>query len=71
VNVNVAALPTAEGIPISILHSIFIKGQMVFELREDDLEASRLYPELEYTTVDKLLDIFLVNPPKPTMGSFE
>ncbi|KAF2322217.1 hypothetical protein GH714_008709 [Hevea brasiliensis] len=35
-----------ENIPISILHNIFIKGdQMSFELTEDDLEASKLYPD--------------------------
>ena len=44
---------------------------MSFELGEDDIEASSLYPEFEYTTIDQLLDIFLVNPPKPTIGAFE
>ena len=44
---------------------------MNFELGEDDIEASRLYPDLEYTTTQQLLDIFLVNPPKPTIGAFE
>jgi hypothetical protein len=67
----VAALPPAKAIPVSILRSIFIKGQTVFELREDDMEASRLYPNYEYTNIDKLLDIFLANPPKPVLAVFE
>jgi hypothetical protein len=66
----VAALPPPNDIPVSILHSVFIKGQTVFEFREDDMEASRLYPDYEYTTVDQLLDIFLVNPPKPAAAVF-
>jgi hypothetical protein len=66
----VAALPPPNDIPVSILHSVFIKGQTVFEFREDDMEASRLYPDYEYTTVDQLLDIFLVNPPKPAVAAF-
>ena len=44
---------------------------MNFELGEDDIDASGLYPDLEYTTIDQLLDIFLVNPPKPTITAFE
>jgi hypothetical protein len=66
----VAALPPPNDIPISILHSIFIKGQTIFELGEEDMEASRLYPDYEYTTIDQLLDIFLVNPPKPAAAAF-
>ncbi|XP_062165465.1 eugenol synthase 1-like [Alnus glutinosa] len=64
-------LPPPKDIPMSILHSIFIKGQTVFELREDDMEASRLYPDFKYTTIDQLLDIFLVNPPKFAAAAFE
>ncbi|XP_062165300.1 isoeugenol synthase 1-like [Alnus glutinosa] len=63
-------LPPPKDIPVSILHSVFIKGQTVFELREDDMEASRLYPDHEYTTIDQLLDIFLVNPPMPATAAF-
>jgi len=44
---------------------------MNFELGEDDIEASRLYPDLGYTTIDQLLDIFLDNPPKPTIAAIE
>ena len=43
---------------------------MSFELNENDLEASELYPEYKYTSVDKLLDICVVNPPKPKLAAF-
>ncbi|XP_031384822.1 isoeugenol synthase 1-like isoform X3 [Punica granatum] len=50
-------LPFPENIPVAILHNIFIKGdQMSFELTEDDLEASRLYPDHKYTSVTDLLN---------------
>ncbi|KAL3565520.1 hypothetical protein D5086_033566 [Populus alba] len=65
-------LPPPQNIPVSILHSVFIKGDMTgYELGDDDLEASQLYPDYEYTTFDKLLDIFLIDPPEPAMGAFE
>jgi hypothetical protein len=35
------------------------------------LEASQLYLDYEYTAIDKLLDIFLIDPPEPAMGAFE
>ncbi|XP_030447358.2 eugenol synthase 1-like [Syzygium oleosum] len=65
-------LPPPENIPVSILHSIFVKGDLVsYEISEDDLEASRLYPEMQYTTIDQLLDIFLTDPPEPARAAFE
>ncbi|KAK9291736.1 hypothetical protein L1049_019685 [Liquidambar formosana] len=65
------SLPFPDNVPMAILHNIFIKGdQTSFELREDDLEASNLYPEYNYTSVDSLLDICLVHPPKPKLAAF-
>ncbi|KDP42863.1 hypothetical protein JCGZ_23805 [Jatropha curcas] len=64
-------LPHPDNIPVAILHNIFIKGdQMSFELTSDDLEASKLYPDYKYTSVDGLLDLCLVNPPKPKLAAF-
>jgi len=64
-------LPFPDNIPVGILHNIFIKGeQMSFELTDDDLEASVLYPDYKYTSVDELLNICLVNPPKPKLADF-
>ncbi|XP_048491656.1 isoeugenol synthase 1-like [Beta vulgaris subsp. vulgaris] len=58
-------------IPMAILHSIFIRGdQLCFELKQDDLEASTLYADYRYTSIDELLDITLVNPPEVKIASF-
>ncbi|KAJ4832777.1 Eugenol synthase 1 [Turnera subulata] len=65
-------LPSPENIPVSILHSVFVKGDLTnYEMGEDDLEATSLYPEIEYTSIDQLLDIFLINPPAPATAAFE
>ncbi|CAM8991296.1 unnamed protein product [Rhodiola kirilowii] len=64
-------LPHPDNIPVGVLHNIFVKGdQMSFNLNEDDLEASELYPDYKYTSVDELLDITLVNPAKPKRAAF-
>ncbi|KAJ9671162.1 hypothetical protein PVL29_027241 [Vitis rotundifolia] len=65
------SLPFPGNIPVAILHNIFIKGDQVsFELTANDLEASELYPDYKYTSVDKLLELCLVNPPKPKLAAF-
>ncbi|GMY12596.1 isoeugenol synthase 1-like [Fagus crenata] len=64
-------LPFPDNVPVAILHNIFIKGdQTSFELTADDLEASKLYPDHKYTSVDALLDTCLVDPPKPKLAAF-
>ncbi|THG07364.1 hypothetical protein TEA_000364 [Camellia sinensis var. sinensis] len=64
-------LPYPDNISVAILHNIFIKGdQLSFELTEEDLEASKLYPDYKYISVDDLLDICLANPPKPKLAAF-
>ncbi|XVE75519.1 hypothetical protein DITRI_Ditri12bG0100100 [Diplodiscus trichospermus] len=64
-------LPHPDNIPVAILHHIFIKGdEMSFELRTDDLEASKLFPDYKYTSIDDLLEIFLVEPPQPRLAAF-
>ncbi|KAG5034919.1 eugenol synthase 1-like [Glycine soja] len=66
------ALPPPHNIPVPILHSVFVRGDLVnFELRENDLEASSLYPDYNYTSIHQLLDIFLANPPTPASAAFE
>ncbi|CAH2080555.1 unnamed protein product [Thlaspi arvense] len=65
------SLPRPDNIAMAILHNIFVEGaQLSFELEEKDLEASKLYPDYNYTSVDSLLDICLVNPPNPKLASF-
>nr|WEU67068.1 isoeugenol synthase 1 [Schisandra chinensis] len=64
-------LPFPQNLPMGVLHNIFVKGdQTSFAIREDDLEASRLYPDYKYTSVDRLLDLFLVAPPKVKLATF-
>ena len=71
-NICDAVLPPPHNIPVSILHSVFVKGDLVnFELGEDDLEASQLYPNYNYMSIDQLLDKFLVDPPPPASAAFE
>ncbi|XP_057793593.1 eugenol synthase 1-like [Salvia miltiorrhiza] len=65
------SLPDPENIPVSILHSVFVKGATAdFEIGDDLVEASPLYPELKFSTVDQLIDIFLKNPIKPASAAF-
>ncbi|KAL9321636.1 hypothetical protein ACSQ67_009689 [Phaseolus vulgaris] len=65
-------LPSPQNIPVSILHSVFVRGDLMnFELGEDDLEASQLYPDYEYTSIDQLLNIFLLHPLPPASAAFE
>ena len=69
---TVAALPHPDNIPVSILHSVFVKGVTInFDIGSNEIDASRLYPDFQFTTVEQLLDIFLYNPPKPTSAAFE
>ncbi|MBA0815186.1 hypothetical protein Gohar_020948, partial [Gossypium harknessii] len=64
-------LPFPDNVRASVLHGLFVKGDLVnYELGENDLDASSLYPDYKYTTVDQLLDVFLVDPPKPALATF-
>ncbi|GLT27859.1 hypothetical protein SLA2020_028300 [Shorea laevis] len=65
------SLPTPKNIPPAILHSLFVKGELMsFEI-EDEIEGSSLYPDYKYTAIDELLELFIVDPPKPASASFE
>ncbi|TYJ40776.1 hypothetical protein E1A91_A04G163800v1 [Gossypium mustelinum] len=64
-------LPFPDNVRASVLHGLFVKGDLAnYELGENDLEASSLYPDYKYTTIDQLLDVFLVDPPKPALATF-
>lgn len=64
-------LPEPDNIPVAILHSVFVKGVTTsYDFEENDVEASTLYPELKFTTVDELLDIFLHDSPEPACAAF-
>ncbi|KAK6129636.1 hypothetical protein DH2020_036623 [Rehmannia glutinosa] len=48
-------LPDPQNIPVSILHSVFVKGVTTnFDIAENEVEASALYPDLNSTTIDEL-----------------
>ncbi|XP_024021062.1 eugenol synthase 1 [Morus notabilis] len=61
-------LPSPQNVGPCIRHAAYVKGESVIDFEggeEEILEASQLYPDHKYTTIDELLDIMLVNPPKP------
>lgn len=65
------SLPHPDNVRISILHNIFVKGdQTNFELGYGELEASDLYPDYKYTTVDQFLHTCFVSPPETKLTSF-
>nr|AAF64179.1 phenylcoumaran benzylic ether reductase homolog TH4 [Tsuga heterophylla] len=56
----IADTPFPANIGIAIGHSIFVRGdQTNFEIGADGVEASQLYPEVQYTTVDEYLSKFV------------
>ncbi|CAJ1958641.1 unnamed protein product [Sphenostylis stenocarpa] len=65
------SLPSPHNIPLSIIHSVFVRGDMVsFDIGEDELEASLLYPDYNYVSIHQVLDIFLLHPPTPATAVF-
>ncbi|CAM8943994.1 unnamed protein product [Rhodiola kirilowii] len=55
-------MPHPENIRFAILSSIFISGDTTnYELTENDQEASRLYPDVNYSSIDKVLEDFLAD----------
>ncbi|XP_068311013.1 isoeugenol synthase 1-like [Pyrus communis] len=61
--------PPPDNIRAAIIYSVFIKGQIRIELTANNLEASELYPDYNYTSIDNFLDICLVDPPKPKLAT--
>lgn len=67
-----AGLPPPKDIPVAIIHSIFVKGDLMnFNIGKDEIEASKLYPDVNYANIDQLLDIFFKDPPPPATAAFE
>lgn len=64
-------LPFPVNISMAILHNIFVMGaQLSFELTDDDLEASKLYPDHNYTCIHDFLHRCLLHPPTPNLATF-
>ncbi|KAJ0025913.1 hypothetical protein Pint_07303 [Pistacia integerrima] len=54
------------------MHCIFVKGEtMSFGLDKNDIDASKLYSDFQFSTVDQLIGIFLFGPLKPAIAAFE
>ena len=52
--------PFPGNVGLAIAHSIFVNGdQTNFEIGADGVEASELYPDVKYTTVDEYLSQFV------------
>jgi len=57
---KIAESPFPLNAIMSTGHSIFVKGdQTNFEIGPDGVEASQLYPEVKYTTVDEYLSQYV------------
>ncbi|KAK3428906.1 hypothetical protein EUGRSUZ_E00338 [Eucalyptus grandis] len=58
-NIQEAAFP--QNVILAVLHSVFVKGdQANFEIKPSfGVEASKLYPDVKYTTVDQYMDQFI------------
>ncbi|GAU34962.1 hypothetical protein TSUD_312930 [Trifolium subterraneum] len=58
---DIEETPFAENVGLAICHSVFVKGDHTnFEIEPSfGVEASALYPDVNYTTVDESLDHFL------------
>ncbi|GLJ35049.1 hypothetical protein SUGI_0705370 [Cryptomeria japonica] len=64
-------LPHPDNIPVCVLHNIFVKGdQTNFELGEEEVEASRLYPDYKYTPIEAFLDASISAPRHTKLTSF-
>jgi len=57
---KIAESPFPVNVIMSTGHSIFVKGdQTNFEIGPDGVEASQLYPEVKYTTVEEYLSQYV------------
>jgi hypothetical protein len=54
--VNFAELPFPDVILPALAFSTFVKGDNLFELGPEDVQATKLYPDLEFTTFSSVLD---------------
>jgi hypothetical protein len=54
--VNFAELPYPDVIFPALAFSALVKGDSLFELGPEDVQATELYPDLEFTTFSSVLD---------------
>eukprot|EP00249_Psilotum_nudum_P009090 c21702_g1_i2 orf=508-1317(-) len=51
--------PFPRNIMLALRHIIFVRGDQVFEIGPGGMDATKLYPDVEYVTADKFLDRFI------------
>ncbi|KAK1326675.1 Eugenol synthase 1 [Acorus calamus] len=64
------ALNEPENIGIALVHRMFVDKRPSYELGENELEASELYPDYRYTPIDLVMDKVISDPPKIKYTSF-
>ncbi|KAK1302590.1 Eugenol synthase 1 [Acorus calamus] len=62
--VGYAALSEPESVGIAIIHRMFVDKRPSYELGENELEASELYPDYKYTSIDLVIEKVISDPPK-------
>jgi hypothetical protein len=54
-----AEMPFPNNFFLAFSYSFLVKGEQYFEPGPDDVEASELYPYINYTTVDEFLNRYM------------
>uniref|UniRef100_A0A7N0RFW7 NmrA-like domain-containing protein n=1 Tax=Kalanchoe fedtschenkoi TaxID=63787 RepID=A0A7N0RFW7_KALFE len=63
--------PHPENVRFAILNSVFIDGDTAnYELSKDDLEASKLYPDANYSIIHQVVEEFIADPPPFQLAAF-
>jgi hypothetical protein len=56
---QIEEMPFPSSFFLAISYSFLVKGDQYFEPGPDDVEASELYPDVKYTTVDEVLNRYV------------
>jgi hypothetical protein len=52
-------MPFPNKLFLALSYSLLVKGNQYFEPGPDDVDASKLYPDVKYTTVDAFLNRYV------------
>ncbi|KAK1324439.1 Eugenol synthase 1 [Acorus calamus] len=66
----IETLSEPENIGIAIIHRMFVDKRPIYELGENELEASELYPDYKYTSIDLVMEKVMSDPPQIKYTSF-
>ncbi|CAK9858604.1 unnamed protein product [Sphagnum jensenii] len=56
---QIEEMPFPNKLFLALSYSLLVKGDQYFEPGPDDVDASKLYPDVKYTTVDKFLNRYV------------